>query len=93
MGGFNSGRKKSIGKIVLQKAAFCQTVAAIVRETGAKPDTVRSVLRRASDKGEIVIRRFRSGRSSLSLRVETKESGVCLLEQIFFGAVKGANDG
>jgi predicted transcriptional regulator len=85
MGGRNSGRKKTIGGIVMQKAAFCQTVAAIVRETGAKPNTVRSVLRRAADQGEIAYTRFRSGRSSRAIRVERTEDGVAMLEDIFFG--------
>lgn len=88
MGGINSGRKKSIGRIVMQKAVFCQTVAAIVKETGAKPDTVRRVLRNAAEKGEIAIRRFQSGKSTRSIRVESKAEGVCILEQIFFGVVK-----
>ena len=85
MGGINSGRKKTVGRIVMQKAVFCQTVASIVRETGAKPDTVRRVLRNAADKGEIAIRRFQSGKSARSIRVEANAEGICILEQIFFG--------
>ena len=85
MGGVKSGRRSTIGKLILDKAVFCQTVAAIVRETGAKPNTVRSVLRRAADQGEIAYIRFRSGRSSRAIRVERPEDGVAMLEDIFFG--------
>jgi predicted transcriptional regulator len=85
MGGVNSGRRSTLGKLILDKAVFCQTVAAIVRETGAKPNTVRSVLRRAADQGEITYTRFRSGRSSRAIRVEQKDNGAAMLEDIFFG--------
>lgn len=89
MGGQNSGRKKSIGTLILARAVFCQTVAAIVQETGAKPDTVRSVLRRSADKGEIAYTRFRAGRSARAIRIGDGDDGVKKLEAIFFGRRKG----
>lgn len=85
MGGMNSGRRKTIGKVILEKAVFCQTVAAVVRETGAKPDTVRSVLRKAADKGEIAYARFRAGHRPKVIKVERGYDGVAMLEDIFFG--------
>lgn len=66
------GRKPTIGRLVLAKAPFCRTVAELVKATGAKPHTVRDVLRRASDRGEIVIKRFVQGKSGQTMFVEVK---------------------
>lgn len=66
------GRPATIGNLILSKALFNRTVADIVRETGAKPDTVRSVLRRASDRGEVVIKRFYKGKQSKSMVVRQR---------------------
>lgn len=93
MGGINSGRKKSIGRIVMQKAVFCKTVAEIVRETGAKPDTVRSVLRRASSSGEIAMGKFVDRKGNRRISVVEENDGVCLLEQIFFGVCRNSDSG
>lgn len=53
---------------VLDSVGFGTTVAEIVRETGAKPNTVRVVLMRAKDKGIIHIERFYRGRGALAIR-------------------------
>jgi transcription initiation factor IIE alpha subunit len=63
------GRKPTIGAVVMSKVQFYSSVAEIVRETGAKPNTVRAVLRRAADKGSIHIERFYRGRSARTIRV------------------------
>lgn len=64
------GRPATIGKLVLQKAAFYRTVAELARETGAQPGTVRDVLRRAADRGDIRLRRFFSGKCFQTILVE-----------------------
>lgn len=69
MGLKRRGRPATIGAVVLEKARFYRTVAELVRETGASPDTVRNVLRRASDRGEIKLRRFLSGKSGRTIMV------------------------
>lgn len=65
------GRKPTIGAEILAKAQFYRTVAELAVATGAKPHTVRDVLRRASDRGEIVLRRFVQGKSGRAMRVAT----------------------
>lgn len=62
-------RPKTIGKTILQSAQFNRTVAEIVRSTGAKPNTVRAVLRSASVKGSIHLKRFYQGKSSRTIEV------------------------
>lgn len=47
-----AGRKPTIGRLVLMQAQFHRTVADLSRATGASPDTVRKVLRRAADRGQ-----------------------------------------
>ena len=59
-----SGRKSIIGSNVLNSAKFHSTVAEIVRETGAKPNTVRVVLRRAAVKGVIHLEKFKQGKGN-----------------------------
>ena len=62
-----AGRPSTIGRVVLEKARFYRTVADLVKETGASPHTVRDVLRRASDRGEIVLKRFVKGKSGRAM--------------------------
>lgn len=62
-----AGRKPTIGRLVLMQAQFHRTVADLSRATGASPDTVRKVLRRAADRGEIVVKRFVSGKSGRAM--------------------------
>jgi predicted transcriptional regulator len=64
-----AGRPSTVAKIILSKAQMYRTVEELARETGASPDTVRAVLRRASDRGEIVLRRFVSGKSGRTIMV------------------------
>jgi predicted transcriptional regulator len=86
-------RRGEAKKLVMQKAAFCQTVAAIVRDMKAEgrdvsPDTVRAVIRRAADHGDIVLTRFRMGRSSRAIKVIERDPavfGLLEMEKIFFG--------
>jgi len=63
------GRPSTIGQRVLAKALFYRTVTELSRETGASPSTVRDVLRRASDRGEIAIDRFVKGKSGRAMVV------------------------
>jgi len=63
------GRRPTIGRLVLMKAQFLRTVAELSAATGASPHTVRTVLRRASDRGEIVLRRFVQGKSGRAMVV------------------------
>lgn len=70
------GRKPTIGKAIMDSAAFNRTVADIVRETGAKPNTVRVVIRRAATKGIIHVKRFRLGMSSRAIEVEKTDDGI-----------------
>lgn len=63
------GRKPTIGAVILSKAQHYRTVAELARATGAHPHTVRDVLRRAADRGEIVLRRFVSGKSGRAMCV------------------------
>ena len=75
----------------MRQAVFCHTVEAIVQETGVKPNTVRHVLRQASVKGEIVLKRMANGKRNHRLVVAEKEpDGAILLEQIFFGVSNGS---
>lgn len=70
------GRKSTIGRLVMEQAKFNATVADIAKETGAKPNTVRAVLRRAADKGSIHLVRFYRGRSSRAIRVISHSEDV-----------------
>jgi hypothetical protein len=63
------GRKPIIGAAIIEKAKECETVAELALATGAAPATVRDVLRRAADRGEIVIKRFVKGKSGRAIRV------------------------
>jgi predicted transcriptional regulator len=63
------GRKPSIGTVVLNKAQLYRTVAELAKATGADPHTVRDVLRRAADRGEIVLKRFVQGKSGRAISV------------------------
>lgn len=65
-----AGRPATIGRLVLAKAQFYRTVAELAKETGASPHTVRDVLRRASDRGEIVLKRFVKGKSGRAIVVK-----------------------
>lgn len=65
------GRKPTIGAEILAKTQFYRTVAELAAATGAKPHTVRDVLRRASDRGEIVLKRFVRGKSGRAMKVST----------------------
>ena len=65
-----AGRPATIGKVILCKAQFYRTVAELSRETGASPHTVRDVLRRASDRGDIVLKRFVKGKSGRAIVVK-----------------------
>ena len=64
------GRPASIGKVILSKAQFYRTVAELSKETGATPDCVRKVLRNASDKGVIHLKRFIKGKSGRAIMVK-----------------------
>jgi hypothetical protein len=61
------GRPATIGKLILHQAKFHSTVAELVIATGADPKTVRKALIRASDRGEIVLRRFVKGKSGRAM--------------------------
>lgn len=80
------GRKQTVGLQVMQSAKFNSTVADIVQSTGAKPNTVRAVLRRAATKGEIHIQRFYKGHSGLAMKVIPHDEGVeSRLNGLIFG--------
>jgi predicted transcriptional regulator len=49
------------------QAEFYRTVAELAEVTGADPKTVRKVLIRAADRGEIVLRRFVKGKSGRAI--------------------------
>lgn len=70
-----AGRPATIGRLVLMKAPFYRTVADLARETGASPHTVRDVLRRASDRGEIVLKRFVKGKSGRAMVIVRQSLG------------------
>lgn len=69
------GRPPTIGRLVLMKAPFYRTVAELSQETGASPHTVRDVLRRASDRGEIVLKRFVKGKSGRAMVIIRQSLG------------------
>jgi predicted transcriptional regulator len=66
----------SLTKKIVQSTRFNQTVAEIVRATGAKPNTVRVVLRRAAVKGVIHIERFYRGKSAKTIKVISHDEGI-----------------
>ena len=68
--------RKGITVQVLSTAKFHSTVAEIVKETGAKPNTVRVVLRRAATKGLIHIEKFYAGRGALRLKAVCHDEGI-----------------
>ena len=57
-----AGRKPVYAERVMTAARELRTVAEIALHTGATEDCVRKALRRAADRGEVTIRRFRSGK-------------------------------
>lgn len=62
-------KRPTITRKVIDNATLGKDVAAIVRETGVKPNTVRVVLRRAYVSGEIHLKRFRKGASSRAIAI------------------------
>ena len=64
------GRPPTIGKVILSKAIDGKTTKAISEETGASLDCVRKVLRSASDKGVIHLKRFTQGKSGRAMMVK-----------------------
>ena len=68
------GRRPTIGKIIMDHVERHKTVAELAMATGADPRTIRKVLIRAADRGEIVIRRFVRGRSQRAMKVESNET-------------------
>ena len=66
-------KRHTVTRKVLDNATLGRDVAAIAKMTGAKPDTVRAVLRRASINGEIHLMRFIKGASKRALKVAKKE--------------------
>ena len=79
------GRKPIIGKRIIESAQFNRTVADIVQETGAKPNTVRKVLRDAETRGVFVIRRLYKGRGNRRIEVESVTSVTTALNALVFG--------
>lgn len=71
-------KRLTVTRKVLDSASLGKDVVSIVRETGAKPDTVRAVLRRAAVSGEIHLERFRRGMSHRALKVAEKVDCVVL---------------
>jgi predicted ArsR family transcriptional regulator len=63
------GRPASAAILVMSKVQMYRTVAELSKATGVHPHTVRSVLRRAADRGEIVVKRFLSGKSGRAIVV------------------------
>ncbi len=72
-----AGRKPSVAIRVMRVAALFRTVAEISRETGVRPEQVRSILYRASDRGEIVLRRFVQGKCGRTIFVERHTAVDC----------------
>lgn len=71
------GRKRTIGQIIRNKARERSiTVAEIVKETGAKPNTVRVVLMREAANGTIHITRFYRGKSARAIKVDSHDDGI-----------------
>lgn len=71
------GRKQSIGIKIRQAArSGAKTVIDIVRETDAKPNTVRVVLSRMRSQGDIHITRFYRGRSARAIQVNCHDGGI-----------------
>lgn len=68
--------KQKVKANVLIAAQFNHTVAEIVRETGAKPNTVRVVLQRAATKGIVHLTRFQKGRSSRAINVTCHDDDI-----------------
>lgn len=63
------GRPATVAHRVMALATPSRTVAQIVSATGLDAGTVRAVLRRASDRGEIRLKRFVSGKSGRTIVV------------------------
>lgn len=87
------GRKRTIGQVIRNKARERSiTVAEIVRETGAKPNTVRVVLNQAAARGEIHITRFYVGHSARGIRAISHDEGIeARLGALIFGWCGKAN--
>lgn len=66
-------------------AEFNRSVADIVRETGAKPNTVRKVLRDAETRGVFVIRRLYKGRGNKQIEIESVTSVTVALNTLVCG--------
>lgn len=67
------GRRPTIGKVIMSNVTRHRTVAELARATGADPKTIRKVLIRAAERGEVVIRRFVRGKSHRAMQVETPD--------------------
>lgn len=85
------GRKRTIGQVIRNKARERSiTVAEIVRETGAKANTVRVVLNQAAARGEIHITRFYLGHSARAIKAISHDDGVeDRLNALIFGYCRG----
>lgn len=81
------GRKRTIGQVIRNKARERSiTVAEIVRETGAKANTVRVVLNQAAARGEINITRFYLGHSARAIKAISHDDEVeTRLNALIFG--------
>lgn len=88
-------KRQTVTRKVLDNATLGRDVAAIARETGAKPDTVRAVLRRAMVHGEIHLERFRRGMSYRAIKiaenVECVTVDVKSLNKLMIGWSKNNN--
>ncbi len=70
----------------MSAAQFNNTVAGIVKATGAKPNTVRAVLQRAATRGQIHIERFYKGHSARAIKVICHDDGIeSRLNGLIFG--------
>lgn len=65
-------KRPTVTSSVLNNALLGRDVTEIVKATGAKPQTVRQVLRRAFIAGEINLTRFKKGRSYRAVRISRK---------------------
>lgn len=71
-------KRPTVASSVLNNALLGRDVTEIVRATGAKPQTVRQVLRRAFIAGEINIIRFKKGRSNRAVKIVEKVECVAV---------------
>ena len=86
-------KRPTVANSVLNNALLGRDVTEIVRATGAKPQTVRQVLRRAFIAGEINLSRFKKGRSYRAVRIVEKVDVAVLdveaLNNLLIGWSKG----